>query len=126
MIRLNTSEHGGGGISEFQWSTSEQVWPFEKDSTGNTLYCKQINVNPTANNGWVSTAHSTSYSKTKTLYGVLRNTSWAGALSAVPLPIAFDGSALNGMIYVGDTFMSLYTNSAYAGALAEIYWVYAK
>ncbi len=33
-----------GGSNAFQWSTSEQVWPFEKDENGNTLYAKLFTV----------------------------------------------------------------------------------
>jgi hypothetical protein len=35
---------GAGGVSTFTWSTSEQVWPFEKASNGNTIYAKEISI----------------------------------------------------------------------------------
>ena len=40
-----------GGSLAFQWSTSEQVYPFEKDAAGNTLYCKIIDVGALPNAG---------------------------------------------------------------------------
>jgi hypothetical protein len=54
------------GISSFQWSTSEQIWPFEKASDGSTLYCKQVSFGALPNNGSKSVAHNiTSFSPTK-------------------------------------------------------------
>ena len=46
-----------GGFAAFQWSTSEQVYPFEKDSSGNTLYCKEVACGALPNNGTSTTAH---------------------------------------------------------------------
>jgi hypothetical protein len=48
----------GAGISSFQWSTSEQVWPFEKASDGSTLYCKEISLGAMPNAGSKNVAHS--------------------------------------------------------------------
>ena len=39
-------------VAEFKWSTSEQVWPFEKDSQGRVLYCKQSSPIVLPNNGY--------------------------------------------------------------------------
>lgn len=47
-------------INPFQWSTSEQVWPFEKDDQGRTLYCKKMNVGALPNTGTKNTAHNIS------------------------------------------------------------------
>lgn len=44
-------------ISSFTWSTSEQVWPFEKDELGRTLYSKKIDFGAVPNNGWKSVSH---------------------------------------------------------------------
>jgi hypothetical protein len=49
---------GGGGIEEFQWSTSEQVWPFEKSVDGETIYCKEIDFGALPNNGTKSVSHN--------------------------------------------------------------------
>jgi hypothetical protein len=46
------------GVSSFTWSTSEQVWPFEKAADGSTLYCKEIDCGYLGNSGWKSTAHN--------------------------------------------------------------------
>jgi hypothetical protein len=43
----------------FQWSTSEQVYPFEKASDGSTLYCKEITAGALSS-GYTGTAHGIS------------------------------------------------------------------
>jgi hypothetical protein len=40
-----------GGVEEFEWSTNEQVWPFEKDTDGGTLYCKKVDFGALPSNG---------------------------------------------------------------------------
>lgn len=47
-----------GGPNKFQWSSSEQEWPFEKDTSGNTLYCKRISLGALPNNGTKQVAHN--------------------------------------------------------------------
>jgi hypothetical protein len=44
-----------GGPAAFTWSTSEQVWPFEKSANGDTLYCRQVTVATLPNFGTVTT-----------------------------------------------------------------------
>ena len=64
MIRIvesgNSIISGGGGVEEFEWSTSEQVWPFEKDASGNTLYCKEIDFGALPNAGTKNVSHNIS------------------------------------------------------------------
>lgn len=57
-------------INPFQWSTSEQVWPFEKNSSGNTLYCKEINFGALPNNGTKNVAHNISGFAVANLYRI--------------------------------------------------------
>jgi hypothetical protein len=53
-------------VSEFKWSSQEQVYPFEKDINGNTLYCKEVNFGAGPNSGHKLVAHSLSnYNVTK-------------------------------------------------------------
>jgi len=51
---------GAGGISAFTWSTSEQVWPFEKHNDGSTLYCKLVDCGTMPNTGTKGVAHGIS------------------------------------------------------------------
>jgi hypothetical protein len=44
----------------FQWSTSEQVWPFEKDRDGKLIYCKEIYLGNYPNTGTKNVAHGIS------------------------------------------------------------------
>jgi hypothetical protein len=48
-------DNSGGGV--FEWSTTEQVWPFEKDINGNTLYCKEVDLGALPNSGTKNVAH---------------------------------------------------------------------
>jgi hypothetical protein len=48
------------GTPAFQWSTSEQVYPLEKDRSGNTLYCKEIDFGALPNAGTKNVAHGIS------------------------------------------------------------------
>lgn len=47
----------GGAASAFEWSTSEQVWPFEKDVGGGTIYAKLIDLGQFPNSGTKLVAH---------------------------------------------------------------------
>lgn len=60
MIKLvpNSSTGIEGSISEFQWSTTEQEWPFEKESGGGILYAKEVIVTTLPNAGSVYTTVS--------------------------------------------------------------------
>lgn len=46
------------GVSSFQWSETEQVYPFEKASDGSTLYCKEVYAGNLAANGVRTVAHN--------------------------------------------------------------------
>ena len=50
----------GSAGSAFQWSASEQTYPFEKNSAGNTLYAVEIDLGTLPNNGSKSVAHGIS------------------------------------------------------------------
>lgn len=51
---------GSSGVSPFQWSNTEQVYPFEKASDGSALYCKEINVGNLTNGSSKSVSHGIS------------------------------------------------------------------
>jgi hypothetical protein len=56
MLRLVSA----GSIEEFQWSTNEQVWPFERGKNGETLYCKEIEFGTLPSAGIKYVAHDIS------------------------------------------------------------------
>jgi len=100
---------GAGGISAFTWSTSEQVWPFEKASGGGTLYAKQIDFGTLPNNGTKTVAHNISGltpSKVHMITGVMfadsftyaakiMNLGWANHPSVDDYPILFYANETN-------------------------------
>ena len=57
MLRLVSA---GGAVEEFQWSTSEQVYPFEKGHNGETLYAKFIDFGNLPNSGTKQVSHNIS------------------------------------------------------------------
>lgn len=48
----------GLSMADFPWSTSEQVWPFEKNSLGHTLYCKEVDFGYLPYNTSKTVAHN--------------------------------------------------------------------
>ena len=106
MIKLNNG-NGGGGASNFQWSSTEQVWPFELWNDGSTLYCKEINIGLLANASNVAYPLTSIYSgltaeKVHSFSGVARN--GVGRIINIPHPnpapheVAID--CLTGNLYV--------------------------
>jgi hypothetical protein len=45
-------------VAEFKWSTSEQIYPYEKSRNGRILYCKEVDFGALPNNGNKSVAHN--------------------------------------------------------------------
>ena len=87
MIRL--SNGSGSGPSNFKWTASEQVWPFELWNDGSTLYCKEVNMGLLPNNGAVTYPLTSVYSglTTEKIYsfkGIARN--GAGRVINLPNP----------------------------------------
>lgn len=67
-----------------QWSSSEQIYPFEKSNSGATLYCKEIDVGALTNRSGKSVAHGISnYSSQKihNVSGTIYNTSGSDCVS---------------------------------------------
>jgi len=54
----------------FTWSSSEQVYPFEKNINGDTLYCKQMESLTLPNNGYASVAHGISNLATNKVFRI--------------------------------------------------------
>lgn len=72
MIKLSNS------VQAFQWSTLEQVYPFEVDNNGATLYCKEINLGTLPNSVLKLVPHNISgltLSKVRKLFGYFGNAS---------------------------------------------------
>lgn len=131
MIKLiPTSPDGAvsGGITEFQWSTSEQIWPFEKDDLGNALYCKKVDLGTLPNNGNKFVNHnipSLDMTKVFDLRGrMLSNNSSTGDWRL--LDHADAGSTYNVALLAGNTVIGLQTSYNWSAFYAIAYIVYAK
>jgi len=51
-------------VAEFKWSANEQVYPFEKSSAGEVLYCKEVYTSSLPNNGAQDIAHGITITST--------------------------------------------------------------
>lgn len=113
----------GGGVSSFTWSASEQVWPFEKDSSGNTLYCIEVDCGAMPNAGDKNVAHGISSLdclKVFKLYGVSAHSTAVFQVSA-----ANCGNDLQ--IYLDATYIRLHTVSDFSSLTStKIRIIYAK
>jgi hypothetical protein len=112
------------GTQAFQWSTSEQVYPFEKASDGSTLYCKEINFGAFPNGGNKSVAHGISGlvdNKVFNYYGMGYAT---GGDSAVKVPYVDTNPTYNIHMAVNSTTVVMSCNgdfSTYSGIAKVIY-----
>jgi hypothetical protein len=113
----------------FQWSSSEQVYPFERDIDGRTLYCKEVNMGTLASNGAVSVAHNIpNYDPTKIhkIEGIARATSSYDDYSTFQLGLAGWTGIQTGVVlkvYISNIIVftpaSYYNN--YTGVVRIIY-----
>ena len=92
VIESGNQNIGGGGIEEFQWSTSEQVWPFEKTSDGKTLYCKEIICGAAPENGIKQVTHNITLNSqsVKKFDGIA---TFTGSSDGLPIPFTSTASA---------------------------------
>ena len=89
-----------GGPVAFQWSTSEQVWPFEKDLSGRTLYCKEIDLGDLPQNGIKTTSlGNINTQKIFKYYGATRH---IGSDQFKGLPAVYGNPAIYGIsLFIG-------------------------
>jgi len=111
-----------GGPVAFQWSTSEAVWPFEKDRSGNTLYCKEVDLGYLPNTGIIEIAHgipSLDFTKIYKFFGNFYHPS----VGVMPLPRAHGGASdVSCAILSSTVYIQNWSNySAYVGKINIIY-----
>lgn len=116
----------GGSISSFQWTTSEQVWPFEKAADGSTLYCKESTALTLPNNGYTYWAHNISgFSRSKV--HILKDIVWyTSSGQAWEMSDLANANAGNHYKYADSTnfVFRVYNQdmSGYTGRIRCIYW----
>jgi len=114
----------------FQWSTNEQVYPFEKDNSGNTLYCKYYELGAMPNSGWKAIAHSIpswSADKIFSLKTLIKSANHGGIAVTVPLPLHDGGTITNE--HIGGNNINIYASNNYYssnGYNAYMYLIYSK
>ena len=120
-----TGATGSGGITAFQWSTSEQTWPYELDSSGNTLYAKKISFGVLPNASTKTVAHNISYlSDIRKLFRVhVHGVSNASNTIHFVYPDPYPGYETS--IYVNQTNLSIGTWGNDTGYDAYFYLIYS-
>lgn len=128
----DVSDLGASGGSVFQWSTSEQVWPFEKASNGSTLYAKEINFGSLPDTGVKQVAHNISNllpSKVHNFYGIASNDSNPGADSVLQLGYASAPNMWSNPIVLeaDNNYINVITGASWpASYTGKIRIIYAK
>jgi len=119
-------------VAPFQWSTSEQIYPFERALDGSTLYCKYISAGAMPNSGWASIAHNIpnwSPSKLHRMNIYCYSANDQGSPSHVPLPYNDSNGNASGVMVYGLTIINLFSKTNYYSAngyAAHIYLIYSK
>jgi hypothetical protein len=131
-LNLGTTQTITNITPAFQWSNSEQVYPFEKDINGNILYCKYISAGAMPNSGWSSVSHgipSWSPSKLHKMNIYCYSANDQGSPSHVPIPYNDGNGNAAGVMVYGTTNINIYSKTAYYstyGYAGHIYIIYAK
>jgi len=121
MLRLVSA---GGSIEEFQWSSDEQVWPFERASDGSTLYCKEVDCGSLPNSGFKGVSHGILDLKEMVLLmGAVSN----GALTDFrPVPYVSTTTPASMDFSMSTTSILLYTGMDRTGFNASVRLLYTK
>lgn len=122
MIRLSTPS-----ISSFTWSTSEQVWPFEKDASGKTLYCQEIDFGALPNNGSKSVAHGIALTDPSTQIFNLSGTNRAGSGSEsfnYSFPLSDTASSV--LTAINSTYIVIITGYNWSWVSCRVRVIYSK
>jgi hypothetical protein len=111
-------------ITPFQWSTSEQVWPFEKTENGDTLYCQYISLGALPNSGLLQVSPNSPISNDKVfkIYGRAVGT----APDTVPLPFSTPNSGYNVQLQFHQGKFNVVTGTTWSGYTGYGYVIYWK
>jgi hypothetical protein len=111
----------------FQWSTSEQVYPFEKDSSGNTLYCKQIDCGAWPNNGSKNTAHGISNFDSRKIHRfIMYRRQASGAEFFALVNYGWGGYENTMAVYLNSTNIIMFDGADHSSEASYAQIIYAK
>lgn len=116
----------GNGLAAFAWSTSEQVYPFEKDTDGSTLYCKYFQVSYSGTYGaWAHGISNSNGSKVRRVFGQMIGN--AGMSESRPLPFVSSNYSTNSVgIKADGTNIILESAASYPSVTCNLFMIYAK
>jgi hypothetical protein len=110
-----------GGPAAFTWSTSEQVWPYEKAVDGSTLYCRQVSI-PTLPNYGTVTVTVTGVVPTKIFHIIAFKRRKVSAYDTYIIP---EGTAVQQIGIQSTDTLSAYSSTdatGWEGIVKLIYW----
>ena len=121
---------GGGSFTAFEWSTTEQVWPFELSDTGGTLYCKLVDFGTLPNAGGKSVAHGITWSGTFTSNNIHSFTGRVydnGALTwSAAIPYGHPNAGYTFLSFVDTSYVWIYTGVNQTSFAAKFRLIYSK
>ena len=117
LLTFSSDLSSWDSINEVEWSSSEKLWPFEKDILGRTLYVKEVSLGALPNNGAIAIAHGISYlSDTTKLFKFDLFIYGNGRIYRVPTvysPVVTETYVINTQVILNTTWdASLYTGKA--------------
>ena len=116
-------------INPFQWSSSEQVWPFEKDASGRTLYCKEINFGSLPNSGTKSVAHSITWDvsfNVSKLHNISGRVYDSAPTFVATIPYAHPTDGFSFLTYIDSTNLNIVSGINLTDWSAYVRIIYAK
>ena len=112
----------GAAVAAFEWTTAEQVWPFETDVGGGTIYAKFIDMVTAPNNNSVTVAHG--------ITGLLRvltvDAIAEGPTDWYPLVYVNNSGGSPYSIAVNGTNVVVSSTANWGSAEAKVYLKYTK
>lgn len=114
------------GATAFTWSTTEQVWPWEKNDAGETLYAKQVDIGNLPNATTKNVAHGITVTSSKIfkIYGIMYDTN-APEYNILPIPFVIDDTG-EVCLYMGLTNVIVITKANYSSWIGKVRIIYAK
>lgn len=125
-FRLGTTQTISNITPAFQWSSQEQVYPFEKDDAGNTLYCKKIELGTLPNTGTKAVAFDAPAVDIAKVYKMWGSAYTVGD-SLITLPRAHVADANCIDMYLNfNNYMIVGTGVDMTAKIGKAYIIYAK
>jgi hypothetical protein len=116
-----------GGVAAFEWSTSEQIYPYEKGFNGETLYCKVVSFSAAV--GWSGAAHGVTNFRLHRMTAFVKDSTWAGGANCyanIPMTLPDNPTGYGISLHTDTTMISCRIGANIGGGTAYVYLIYSK